>query len=162
MRKIIPFFFALCAFPAFGATETVTCKVSGASTGVGHAYKLTIDWAKETADIAEKPASQTGVAVWKPLFTKATVVRNSATDKALLAEGTVKQWSGEFTTTKAGKSCGGMVEELFFDLRAEGGKRVGTVEKNQRYAKDPKAGTSCRANYPAPETISDVVNVTCQ
>jgi hypothetical protein len=133
-----------------GASEDVVCKEEGTKTS----YRLQINWTTETATISEK----TGNGAWTKAYEKATVVRNNAQDKKLLAEGTVKQWAGGF-----GGACARIIDTLFFDVGVKNGQRVGTVYRTPRWVKRAQGSTGqgCTLRAPAPDLQDSVQKITC-
>lgn len=137
---------ALALLSTVARAEDVTCKDAG-----GVSYKLSFNWQTDKADIAVKSGSG-----WKNLYKGATAVRNSAADKAFLAEGTAKEWVGP-ANNDAG--CGKFVEVLYFDVAVQNGKRVGTVERTPKWT--GTEGGNCKAKAAAPDLSGSVTAITC-
>lgn len=135
--------------PALASIETLTCQEEGP---IGEAFKLEINWAAQLATISRKVGQ-----VWTKQFAKSTVARNSPDDLSLLAEGTVGNYVGRLST-----NCGGLVEQLFFDLAAVGNSRDGTVTAEQIWIKKPGAARNCRPTNRMPEPLTSIYNVKCQ
>jgi hypothetical protein len=141
---------ALCLSPYLAQAETVTCSTF---EGVEDAYQLEIDWTSETATILRREAS--GVT---KLFAKATVVRNNASDPSFLAEGTPKQFVGNF-----GGKCGRMIPQLYFDIGVVDGERVGTMERKFVWAVKPGTRVKdCQPPFATPDVVAETLDVTCQ
>jgi hypothetical protein len=122
------------------SAERVTCTVNNSKT----TYKLDIDWKKETTTISYAHAGNN----FKKLFMQALAVRNSASDPALLAEGTPRQWVGT-------KNKCGIYPTMYFDISNVGGKRVGVVETSYKVA-----SKKCKLRSSDLETL--VENITCK
>lgn len=138
--------FAAAAGAALGATETITCTQKGGAA----AYKLDVDWTAEKASISVKSGD-----TFKKQFAGAAVVRNMPNDLALLAEGTAREFVGDFN----GK-CGVFIEALNFDLHAgAGGKREGTVTRETVWAS--RGSKKCTMKQAISEMLTTVDEVTC-
>lgn len=141
---------ALCLLPMTAHAEIVTCK---ARDDANVAFQLNIDWQSETATILRRQGN-----TFAKVFEKATVVRNSAADAALLAEGTAGNYVGNFNN-----SCGGIIEQLYFDLAASNGHRAGTVTSTLVWAIKPGVPRkSCRPKFRIPEVTTDTIDVVCE
>lgn len=128
----------------------VVCKEADSKTE----YKIDVKWGPDTAVISMR---QGGTGAWRKIYEGATAVRNGATDLAMLVEGTAVHFVGGYD----GK-CGKFIDILAFDLKAVGGKRVGTVTKTPIWAVAGGApNTKCKAETAAPELAPIVVDVSC-
>lgn len=139
---------AVISGAASGATEKISCQTAN---GV-MAYRLDIDWNTSKAAIAVKSKG-----VFKTLFTGASVVRNTANDPSLLAEGAADNYAGDFQGR-----CGRFIERLNFDLRAQAGKRVGTVVRETVWATVKGLAKPCVPKQGIPELLTALDEVTCQ